>query len=114
MARTEYLRKAQAAAKTYLEMRRYEIVEQNWQQSKYTVDIIAKKDGILYFVEVKYRPTDSLSSSLDSVTTSKLKQVRLAASRWVTQYKWPDDYKLSSIEIDGANFAVLSFIDNEL
>jgi Holliday junction resolvase-like predicted endonuclease len=114
MARTEYLRKAQAAAKTYLEMRSYEIVEQNWQQSKYKVDIIAKKDGVLYFVEVKYRPGDNPSSTLDSVTASTLKQVRLAASRWVMQYKWPGDYKLSSIDIDGANFAVLSFIDNEL
>ncbi len=114
MARSEYLRKAQAAAKTYLEMRNYKIVEQNWQQSKYKVDIIAKKNGILYFVEVKYRPSDSTTARLDTVTTSQLRQVRLAANRWVTEYKWPGDYKLSAIEIDGANFAVLSFIDNEL
>ncbi|HVA10650.1 MAG TPA: YraN family protein [Candidatus Dormibacteraeota bacterium] len=114
MARSEYLRKAQAAAKTYLEMRGYEIVEQNWQQSKYKVDIIAKKDGILYFVEVKYRPNDSASARLDTLTTSTLKQVRLAALRWVTECKWPGDYKLAAIEIDNTNFAVLSFIDSEL
>jgi putative endonuclease len=113
MARTESLRKAQAAAKTYLEMRGYAIIEQNWQQSKYKVDIIAKKDGILYFVEVKYLPSNSLSSRLDTLTTSTLKQVRLAALRWVTEYKWTGDYKLSAIEIDSANFAVLSFIDSE-
>ena len=112
MARSEYLRKAQAAAKTYLEMRGYEIVEQNWQQSKYKVDIIAKKDGILYFVEVKYRPVDN--TRLETVTTGQLRQVRLAANRWVTEYKWTGDYKLSGIEIDGTSFAVLSFINSEL
>jgi putative endonuclease len=109
----EYIRKAQAAAKTYLEMRGYEIVEQNWQQSRYKLDIVAKKDNIIYFVEVRYRSSDNQSNVLDDISASKLKQIRQAAVGWVTEYKWQGEFRLAAIEIDGAHFAVLSFNDNE-
>lgn len=107
------IRKAQTAAKTYLEMRGYEIVEQNWRQSRNKVDIIAKKDGVVYFVAVHYELNDSKSSGPDAINASKLKQLQQAALAWVTDYKWQGKYRLSSIDIDSTNYAVLSFIDNE-
>lgn len=40
---------------SFLEEENYKIVERNWHYGKYEVDIIAEKDGLLVFVEVKYR-----------------------------------------------------------
>lgn len=107
------VRKAQAAAKTYLEMRGYEIIEQNWHQSRFKVDIIAKKADVLYFVEVRYRANDDQTNGLDAVSASKLKQIRQAAQSWVEEYKWQGTYMLSSIEMAGPSYAVIGFIDNE-
>lgn len=39
----------------YLEAKHYEILERNWRYSRAEVDIIARIDGQLIFVEVKYR-----------------------------------------------------------
>src|SRR5580698_9465894 len=112
MNSTETGRKAERAASTYLEMRGYEIIERNWRRPRCEIDIVARKDGVIYFVEVKYRFSDDQGSGLDAITESKLKQMRRAAWMWVEETKWRGDYSLAAVEIAGPEFAVLSFIDN--
>lgn len=106
--------KAEEAAKVYLEMRGYKIVEQNYRRSRCEIDIVAGKGDVMYFVEVKYRRTDSHGSGLEYVTNTKLRQMQFAANTWVEEYKWHGDYQLSAIEIAGTDFVVLSFIENVL
>ncbi len=77
MNSTEIGRKAEKAAATYLEMRGYRIVESNWRRPRCEIDIIAEKDGTVYFVEVKYRRNDDQGGGLEAITTTKLKQMRL-------------------------------------
>lgn len=105
-------RKAETAAKVYLEMRGFKILEQNWRRPRCEVDIIASKEGVIHFVEAKYRFTDDQGSGLDAITDSKLKQMRKAAWLWVDETKWRGEYVLSAIEIAGANFAILGFVEN--
>jgi len=105
----EGLRAIQASAKLYLEMRGYEIIEQNWHQSRYKVDIIAKKAGKLYFVEVRHGLNDH-----KTVASTLSKQLRRAAEAWVGENKWTNDYALAVVEVDVQSLAVLNFIDNEL
>jgi putative endonuclease len=105
-------RKAEQAAKVYLEMRGYRIIEQNWRRPRYEIDIIAEKDGRVHFVEVKYRFADGQGSGLDALTASKLKQMRRAAWAWVDETKWRGEYALSAVELAGPGFAVLSFVED--
>lgn len=112
MNATEIGRKAEAAAKVYLEMRGFSIIEQNWRRPRCEIDIIAKKGAVIHFVEVKYRQHDDQGSGLDAITRTKLKQMRFAAHSWVDETKWHGEYVLSAIEISGPGFAVLSFIEN--
>jgi putative endonuclease len=109
---TETGRKAEAAARTYLEMRGYKVLEQNWLRPKCEIDIVAKKDDVMYFVEVKYRRTDEQGGGLEALTASKLRQMRYAAEMWVEENEYPGEYSLGAIELSGPKFAVLSFIDN--
>lgn len=106
--------KAEESAKVYLELRGYKIIEQNYRRSRCEIDIIAQKNDVMYFVEVKYRRTDKQGSGLEYVTQTKLKQMQFAAETWVDEYKWHGDYQLSAIEIAGTDFVVLSFIENVL
>lgn len=114
MTSTSTGHKAEQAAKVYLEMRGYEIVEQNYRRSRCEIDIVAKKSGVIYFVEVKYRQSDNQGSGLDYITPTKLRQMQFAAETWVDEYKWPGPYQLSAIEIAGSDFVVLSYIENVL
>lgn len=112
MTSTETGRKAEAAASVYLEMRGYKIIERNWRRPRCEIDIIALKDGVISFVEVKYRRNDYQGSGLDAVTPSKLLHMRRAAWAWVDETKWKGEYVLSAIEVAGSNFTILGFIEN--
>ena len=112
MNTTNIGRRAEGAAKVYLEMRGYRIVEQNWRRPRCEIDIVAEKDGVMHFVEVKYRFDDGQGGGLEAITPTKLKQMQRAAWTWVDEYKWRGEYVLSAVELAGQEFAVLSFIED--
>lgn len=112
MNTTEIGRKAEKAARVYLEMRGYEVLEQNWRLPRHEIDIIAQKDGTVYFVEVRYRKNDLQGGGYDSLTATKLKKMHSAAWAWVDENKYKGSYSLAAIEVSGKEFAVLGFIDN--
>ena len=112
MNTTEIGRKAEVAARVYLEMRGFKIIEQNWRLPRFEIDIVATKDNVIQFVEVKYRIKDDQGSGYDAITVTKLKQMKRAAWAWVDENKYHGEYILSAIEVAGKNFTVLSFIEN--
>lgn len=112
MTTTETGRKAEQAASVYLEMRGFKVIERNWRRPRCEIDIIAHKDGVIHFVEVKYRRNDGQGSGLEALTASKLRQMRAAAWAWVDETKYKGEYLLSGIEVAGSNFTILSFIEN--
>jgi putative endonuclease len=114
MSSTNTGRKAEAAARVYLDMRGFKIIEQNWRRPRAEIDIIAEKDGIIHFVEVKYRHDDQQGGGFEAITVTKLRQMRRGAAIWVEETKWPGEYVLSAVEIGGDNFAVMGFIENVL
>jgi putative endonuclease len=114
MISTETGRKAETAARVYLEMRGFKILEQNWRRPRAEVDIIATKDGTLHFVEVKYRKDDQQGGGLDAITPTKLRQMRRGAELWVEESKWQGEYILSAVDIAGQQFSVMGFVENVL
>lgn len=112
MSTTEIGRKAEAAARTYLEMRGFKVLEQNWRRPRAEIDIVAQKDGVVHFVEVKYRFDDGQGGGLEAITPTKLKQMRRAAWLWVDETKYHGQYVLSAVEIAGKNFTVLGFVED--
>jgi putative endonuclease len=109
---TETGRLAEKAAATYLEMRGYTIVERNWRRPRCEIDIIARKDDVVCFVEVKYRRDYNQGGGLEAITASKLRQMRRAAEIWREESKYYGESQLSAVEISAPNYTVMSFIDN--
>lgn len=105
-------RQAEAAARVYLEMRGFRILEQNWRRPRAEIDIVAEKDAVLHFVEVKYRRNDDQGGGFEAITSSKLKQMQRAAWLYVDEVKWRGEYVLSAIELAGPNFAVIGFVED--
>lgn len=66
-------------ATDYLSKRGFGIVERNWKKTQCEIDIIAKKDNVLYFVEVKHRKTDHQGGGFAAITPKKLQQMKFAS-----------------------------------
>ena len=63
----------------YLEKHGYQIIEYNFYSRHGEIDIIAKHEGYLVFVEVKYRRDDSAGSPLDAITVQKQRTISKCA-----------------------------------
>ncbi len=62
----------------------YEIVKRNFHFGKSgEIDIVAKDNGILVFVEVKLRRSSKYGNPLDSITPGKVKKLRRAAEGYL-------------------------------
>jgi putative endonuclease len=105
-------RKAEAAARAYLEMRGFKIIEQNYRRPGCEIDIIASKKDVIHFIEVKYRATDDQGGGLEAITPTKLRRMKKGAWTWVDEYEWRGEYVLSAVELAGPGFIVISFVEN--
>jgi putative endonuclease len=82
----------------------FKILSRNWRLKVCEIDIVAIKDEIIYFFEVKYRSTENQGSGFDYITSKKIKQMQYAAEIWVLQNKWDGDYRIAAAEVsDAAN-----------
>ncbi len=79
----------QAAEK---EMRRlgYEILERNYHTKEGEIDIIAKKDGVLVFTEVKYRKSDAFGTPAEAVGYAKQEKIKKAALQYLAEREMAD------------------------
>jgi putative endonuclease len=100
---------AEKVAAKYLERLGYDIVDMNWRRRVCEIDIIAKHNDVMYFVEVKSRLNLAQGSGLDYITPKKLKQMQFAAECWINEYNYQGDYELAAIEIDG-NLKITEFL----
>ncbi|XOB46786.1 MAG: YraN family protein [Candidatus Nealsonbacteria bacterium] len=89
-------------AQDYLKNKGYKILDKNYcfripgSPQKGEIDIIAKKDGVISFIEVKTLQNKGLSrifSPEDKVNFLKRKRLRKTAEYWLTKNKIPLDSK---------------------
>ena len=70
----------------YLKKKNYQILCHNYYSRYGEIDIIAKKDDILAFVEVKTRAKNSICSPAEAVTVAKQKKIYLTALHYLEEY----------------------------
>ena len=75
-------------ASSYLENNGYQILERNYRFRRFgEMDIIAIKNGVLCFVEVKSRQNDSFGTPAESVTYKKKKKIAFLADQYIALNK---------------------------
>ena len=109
--RTAIGRRAEAAVSRFLVDKGYRIVGMNWRTRTCEIDIVARLEGTVYFVEVKYRKSDKNGMSLEYVDQRKIKQMKFAASQWCYQNQWKGQRCLSVAGVSGDNLDV-EYIEN--
>ncbi len=96
----------EAMVSAYLQQAGYEIVERNFYSRHGEIDIIAKKDGYLVFIEVKYRSGLSYGAPEAAVTPLKQQHLRNAAQYYL--------YKNQLSFSQPMRFDVVGVLQNEI
>ncbi|MDB5117729.1 MAG: hypothetical protein JWQ79_3221 [Mucilaginibacter sp.] len=76
-------RKGESLAKAHLENEGYEILDENWTHGKLEVDLIAYKDRVIIFTEVKTRSGNGFGEPEDFVDARKQKLLADAADEYI-------------------------------
>ncbi len=76
-------RLGEEAAVHYLRSHGHRLVARNWRQGSYELDIVSERLGVLYFVEVKTRRADGLTTPEEAMTRHKQQSLRRAAAAFL-------------------------------
>jgi putative endonuclease len=82
--RQRFGRAAEQHAQAYLLARGWRIVGVNQRVGRGELDIIARREGVLAFVEVKARRSATCGAPEDAVTPRKQRQIILLANLWLS------------------------------
>jgi uncharacterized protein (TIGR00252 family) len=85
----------------------YKILAQNWRTRVCEIDIVASKDKIVYFVEVKYRSSNLQGSGIEYITPKKLNQIKFAAQIWAQENNWDGDYRILGAEVSDRDIKII-------
>lgn len=78
-------------ASLYLEKNGYHIIERNFRCKIGEIDLIAKNEGYLCFVEVKYRSSSSKGFPSEAITPNKMRRITRTAQFYMLLHKLPVD-----------------------
>lgn len=81
----------EAIAINYLKKHKYKIIETNYKHKIGEIDVIAKKNNVLIFVEVKYRSSDYFGLPREAVNEYKQNKIRLIATAYIKQKRLFDN-----------------------
>lgn len=73
-------------AEKYLLDKGYEILHRNWRHKNWEMDVIAKKNNKLHFIEVKTRRTTMFGYPEDGVSKKKVRNLMGAAEEYLLLY----------------------------
>lgn len=86
-------------AKTYLIKQGFHILEANYRYKRAEVDLIAQKENLMIFVEVKMRKNDRFGTPETFVTAQKAQLVHTAASHYLEEHQWNGSIRFDIIAI---------------
>lgn len=68
---------------THYEALGFEIVARNWRVRAGEIDIVARRDGVVVFCEVKTRSSDRFGTGAEAVTVVKQQRIRRVAAEFL-------------------------------
>ena len=79
-------KKGEEIAAEYFLSKGYEILHRNWRHKHLEVDIVANRNGILHFIEVKTRTSLAFGFPEENVTATKMNRLINASAEFLYQY----------------------------
>ena len=76
----------------YMEKNGYQILLRNYSVPPGEIDLIAKKDDIIIFAEVKTRTTNQYGCPEESINTARVNRIRKVAQYFLKGFKGGENY----------------------
>lgn len=93
-------RLGESIAAAFLEKKGYTILERNWRSPYGEIDLIAKENDVVSFVEVKTRASGSLGPPEISITPRKEEHMRSSAEYFIQQHpELINDWRIDAVTI---------------
>lgn len=92
--------KGEAIAANYLQKEGYRIEARNYRYSRNEIDIIARNENLLVFVEVKTRTSTYFGYPEESVTARKAALIMEAAENYIFENNWQGNIRFDIIAIE--------------
>lgn len=92
-------RRGETLAKTYLENLGYEILDENWTYGKAEIDLIAYKNKVIIFAEVKTRTGTGFGAPEDFVDNRKQRLMAQAADEYIYITNHQGDVRFDIISV---------------
>lgn len=89
-------------AAKYLQRSGFSILHQNWRFKQFEIDIIAEKNNVIHFVEVKTRHTTTFGFPEESVSRKKFNTLRKGAAIFLSSFK-----EVKNIQFDILSISML-------
>lgn len=92
-------KKGEDIATAYLMKNGYAILERNWRSGRVELDIIAKKDELIVFVEVKTRSSSFFGHPEQAVNQVKEAHILEAAENYIYEKQLKNDIRFDVVAI---------------
>jgi putative endonuclease len=92
-------REGEKLAELYLAQRGYTMLYRNWRYGRYEVDLIATKNDMLRFIEVKYRSTSQYGQPEEAVNKKKIRDLMQAIDQFLYLNPQYNDFRLDVLSI---------------
>ena len=92
-------KKGEDLAKDFLRALGYQILETNWRFGRAEIDIIARIDGILVFVEVKTRSYEYFGAPETSITPRKELLISEAAAAYMREIEHQWEFRFDVVSV---------------
>lgn len=87
------------SAANYLVHKGYRIISRNYNVRGGEIDIIAEKNSVISFVEVKTRSSSVYGMPAEAVDKKKMQHMRKAAERYLSEHPFDGDISFDVIEV---------------
>ena len=101
-------------AEDFLLQKGFTILHRNWRHSHYEIDIVAFKNNMPHFIEVKTRSSKQFGEPEESVTKKKIRFLLQAADQFLYQHPEYRNFQIDilSITMHSENDAEYFFIED--
>ena len=92
-------KRGEALAEIELRQKGYKILQRNFRYGKSEIDLIAEGEGLLIFIEVKTRSSNSFGYPEDFVSKNQQEAIIRAANYYVEESGWKGDIRFDIVAI---------------
>jgi putative endonuclease len=100
---------AEGQAAEWLKGKGFEHLESNYRHGHAEIDLIMKHNGLLIFIEVKYRSGTGFGYAEEFVDSTKRKLLIKAADFYIHQIDWHKDIRFDIVGVYKDRYGKLNF-----